>query len=111
LQEQQNPKSELMEFLKNPLFKNRNFLYALAAIFIFALFALPFFLNPNAKFGGADVAGKDLIAQQAPNYKPWYSPWWTPPPETESMLFALQASIGALIIGYFIGYEKGKRSK
>ena len=97
-----------MDFFKNPLFKNRSFLYLLALAFMFALFALPFLLNPNAKFGGADNAGRDLIAQQAPNYKPWFSSFWKPPPETESMLFALQASIGAIIIGYFIGYEKGK---
>lgn len=100
-----------MDFFKNPLFKNRTFLYSLALLFIFALFALPFLLNPDAEFGGADVAGTELIAQQAPNYVRWYSPWWQPPPETESMLFALQASIGALIIGYFIGYEKGKAEK
>ncbi|MBS3069699.1 energy-coupling factor ABC transporter substrate-binding protein [Candidatus Micrarchaeota archaeon] len=83
-------------------------LYLLALLAIVALFALPFLLNPDAQFGGADNAGRDLIAQQDPNYTPWYSSWWQPPPETESMLFALQAAIGAIIIGYFIGYERGK---
>ena len=29
----------------------------------------------------------------------------------ESLLFALQAAIGALIIGYIIGYYNGKRKK
>jgi ABC-type cobalt transport system substrate-binding protein len=27
------------------------------------------------------------------------------------LLFSLQAAAGALIIGYFVGYERGKRAK
>lgn len=91
--------------------KNRVFLYALAFVFIFALFALPFLLNPTAQFGGADDAGSQIIEQQSPGYAPWFSPFWEPPPETASMLFALQAAIGAIIIGYFIGYTQAKGEK
>jgi len=29
-----------------------------------------------------------------------------PSPEIESLLFALQASIGSIIIGYFLGYYR-----
>jgi len=82
--------------------------YLLALMVVVAIFAIPFFLNPSAKFGGADNAGTNAITAQQPDYKPWYTSWWTPPAETATMLFALQAAIGALIIGYFIGYEKAR---
>lgn len=82
--------------------------YAIAALAVIAIFALPFIINPDAGYGGADVAGSDAILQQDPNYEKWFAPLWQPPPETESMLFALQAAIGAVIIGYFIGYEKAR---
>ena len=39
----------------------------------------------------------------------WFHSLWTPPPETESLLFAVQAAIGASIIFWFIGNEHGKR--
>ncbi len=56
-------------------------------------------------FGGADDAASDTIEKLDPNYKPWFQPIWEPPSgEIESLLFALQAAIGAIIIGYFIGY-------
>ncbi|MFH1095152.1 MAG: energy-coupling factor ABC transporter substrate-binding protein [Candidatus Micrarchaeota archaeon] len=82
--------------------------YALALLAIIAIFALPFFVNPGAKFSGSDDAGSQAIQAQAPGYVRWVMPLWTPPPETESMLFALQAALGALVIGYFIGYEKAR---
>ncbi|HIQ32143.1 MAG TPA: energy-coupling factor ABC transporter substrate-binding protein [Methanothermococcus okinawensis] len=60
-------------------------------------------------FGGADSAAEDIITEINPNYQPWFSPIWEPPSgEIESLLFALQAAIGAIIIGYFIGYNKAK---
>jgi len=79
--------------------------YLLALLVVVLLFALPFVVNPTAEFGGADGAGSEAIQKQQPDYEPWYTPFWQPPPETESMLFALQAAIGGLIIGYFIGHE------
>ena len=80
--------------------------YGLALLALVVLFAIPFVLKPGAGFGGSDDAGSNMIQTMSPGYQPWFHSFWTPPPETESMLFALQASIGAIIIGYFIGYEK-----
>ncbi len=59
-------------------------------------------------FTGADSsAGEEL---EKAGYKPWFEPIWEPPSgEIESLLFATQAAIGAIIIGYFIGYYKGKQ--
>jgi cobalt/nickel transport protein len=40
-------------------------------------------------------------------YQPWFHSIYTPPSaEIESLLFALQAAIGSMIIGYFLGYYR-----
>lgn len=84
--------------------------YIILIVVVVTLFAAPLLLFPNAEYGGADGAAADAISEEG--YEPWFSPIWTPPSgEIESLLFALQATIGALIIGYFVGYEKGKRVK
>lgn len=84
--------------------------YLILIIIVIAIFALPLILFPSAEYGGADSAAEDIISDQG--YKPWFSPLWEPPSgEIETLLFALQAAIGAMIIGYFVGYEKGKRAK
>jgi len=73
-----------------------------------ALFITPLAIRPTAEYGGAD--GEELISETG--YEPWFKPIWEPPSgEIESLLFATQAAIGAIIIGYFVGYEKGKRAK
>lgn len=62
-------------------------------------------------FTGADGQAKDAIAVINPEYKPWMnSPFSPPSGEVESLLFALQAALGAGFIGYFFGVQKGKRS-
>ena len=39
--------------------------------------------------------------------QPWAHSIWKPPSgEIESLLFALQAAFGSLIIGYFLGYYR-----
>ncbi|MCP8323328.1 MAG: energy-coupling factor ABC transporter substrate-binding protein [Candidatus Methylarchaceae archaeon HK02M2] len=75
-----------------------------------ALFVIPLAILPTAEYGGADGAAEELISETG--YEPWFEPIWEPPSgEIESLLFATQAAIGAIIIGYFIGFEKGKRAK
>ncbi|WP_407422510.1 energy-coupling factor ABC transporter substrate-binding protein [Methanobrevibacter sp.] len=57
-------------------------------------------------FGGSDDQGADGVSETG--YKPWFSSIWEPPSgEIESLLFAVQAAIGAIIIGYFFGYWRG----
>lgn len=59
-------------------------------------------------WGGADGSVAELIEESG--YEPWIGPIWEPPSgEIESLLFALQAAIGALIIGYCFGYWKGSK--
>jgi len=58
-------------------------------------------------FGGADGAAGEAIEETG--YQPWFNSIWEPPSgEIESLLFALQAAIGAIIIGYVLGYYKGQ---
>ncbi|OWT32361.1 cobalt ABC transporter substrate-binding protein CbiN [Methanobrevibacter sp. 87.7] len=57
-------------------------------------------------FGGADDQGSDAVSEIG--YHPWFESLWEPPSgEVESLLFAVQAAIGAIIIGYAFGYWKG----
>jgi cobalt/nickel transport protein len=61
-------------------------------------------------FGGSDDKGSDGVSETG--YEPWFNSFWEPPSgEIESLLFALQAAIGAIIIGYFFGYWKGQQNK
>ncbi|WP_126993268.1 energy-coupling factor ABC transporter substrate-binding protein [Thermosipho globiformans] len=67
-------------------------------------------INSGAEFAGADGMAEEAISQINQDYSPWFSPIWEPPSgEIESLLFSLQAAIGALIIGYYFGFLKGKR--
>ena len=58
------------------------------------------------EFGGADDGAEGVVEEVDPGYEPWWNGIFGDyelPGETEGMLFALQAAIGAIIIGYFIG--------
>lgn len=55
-------------------------------------------------FRGADDQARDVINKIAPGYKPWFKPLMEPPSgEIGSLLFALQAAMGAGFIGYYLG--------
>ncbi len=75
------------------------------------IIVVPFFIF-NGKgeeyFSGSDDKASQVIEETG--YTPWFSSIWEPPSgEMESLLFALQAAIGSLIIGYFLGYYTGRR--
>ena len=78
---------------------------------IILISAIPLFVVQDSEFGGADGLGAETVATLAPDYNPeWITNWWEPPGgETESALFALQAAIGGILIGYFFGYLRGKK--
>jgi cobalt/nickel transport protein len=63
----------------------------------------------NHEWGGTDDQPENVIDKlTGGTYQPWAQSVWTPPSgEIESLLFALQAAFGALIIGYFLGYYRG----
>lgn len=92
-----------------PTSTNRRIIVLLVAVVIL-LAVVPLFLHRDSEFGGADGAAEEAITEIAPGYQLWFSPIWEPPGgETESLLFALQAAIGAGFIGYFFGLKRGQR--
>lgn len=80
----------------------------LIAVVLLAVLPLVFV---QGEFGGSDDAAEQLIQSIEPSYTPWFSSLFELPAETESMLFALQAAIGAGFIGFAFGFFKGKASK
>jgi len=88
--------------------KNQNLWIVIAIV---AIVVGVFTYVDNSEFGGADGQAEEYIVEANPAYEPWFSNVWEPPgSEIESLLFALQAAIGAGILFYVIGYYKGKKS-
>lgn len=90
--------------------------YLIIFISISLLLLLVYITASQPINGAGEWAGGDaLLVNQiggisGGEYKPWFMPVWEPPSgEIETFLFSLQAAIGAIIIGYYIGYYKGKR--
>lgn len=86
----------------------------LMMIAVVVLVAVPLWMvqkpapGPDGKeveiFRGADDQAKDIIGTIAPGYQPWFKPLMEPPSaEIGSLLFALQAALGAGFIGYYLG--------
>lgn len=96
-------------------FKNKGSKFTLNIILILIVIALaiiPLFTAKDAEFAGADGKAEEAIGEIAPGYTPWFTPFWEPPSgEIESLLFALQAAMGAGVIGYGLGYIKGKNKE
>lgn len=66
-------------------------------------------------FGGADERAQAAIGTLAPNYQPWFAPVLKPASaEIASLLFALQAALGAGVIGFWLGmsvaHERDRRA-
>lgn len=79
-------------------------LLALAAAILAAPLTVP---GLKGAFKGSDDRATEAISAIAPGYEPWAEPIWTPPSdEVGSMLFALQAALGAGVIGYAIGRRR-----
>lgn len=71
-----------------------------AVIVVFPLMTIK-----DSEFGGADGAAKDAISVVDPDYVPWADSILAPPgSETESLLFCLQAALGAGVLGFGFGY-------
>jgi len=79
---------------------------------VMVLAIAPLFLVREAEFGGADGEAEAAIQEINPNYQPWFSPLVEPASgEIESLLFALQAGLGAGVIGYVIGLYRGRHER
>ena len=72
---------------------------------------IPLYAVKDAEFGGADGEAEGVIEEIAPDFEAIFEPLIEPASgEIESMLFALQAALGAGVIGYGIG-RISKRDK
>lgn len=81
----------------------------LLSLGVITLAVLPL-LVIQGDFNGSDGKAQVAITELRPDYKPWArSVIQLPSPEIESLLFAFQAAIGAGIIGYTIGFYKGRQ--
>lgn len=72
---------------------------------------IPFMVaSSDAEFGGADDAAGEVVGTLNPDYEPWAEPMLEKilggelPGETESLLFCLQAALGAGVLCYGFGY-------
>lgn len=81
-------------------------------ILVILLSVGPLIWLKDAEFGGADGQAEELITEIQPEYEPWFESFWEPNSgEIESLLFALQAAIGAGIVCGYIGYIIGKSKR
>jgi cobalt/nickel transport protein len=98
----------------NARLKNGLLITAVAALAILPLIIVKHpAAGPDGKqveiFKGADDQASTAIQVLAPGYKPWFkSIYKSPSPEIDTLLFALQAAIGAGFIGYYVGYSRGR---
>lgn len=65
-------------------------------------------LREGAEFAGTDGQAMAAVAALQPDYQPWFGLIWDPPAEIASGLFALQAALGAGILGYYLGFKRGQ---
>lgn len=97
----------LKQYKKSNLWINAGLL-----ILVILLALVPLYIARGSEFEGADTKAQEAISEIKSDYEPWFSPFFEPPSgEIESLLFALQAGLGAGVIGYGLGYFRGKRDK
>lgn len=82
----------------------------LILLFVVVLLTVaPLVIAKNAEFSGADGQAEAVITEINKEYKPWVNPLFEPASgEIESLLFALQAAIGAGILGFGFGRLSAK---
>lgn len=72
---------------------------------------IPLMCIKDSEFGGADGIAEEIVAELDPDYEVWAeSIVELPGGETESLLFCIQAALGAGIFGFGLGTLR-ERSK
>ena len=79
----------------------KNLILILLAVLIAVV---PLIFLKDAAFEGADGQAEEAIGEIAPDYEPWFdSIIELPSGEVESLLFCVQAALGAGIMGFILG--------
>lgn len=87
-----------------------NVVIVLAIVVVFVV-ALAVGLS-RGDFGGTDAAATGEIARSDPDYEPWFEGLWSQPGgEVESGLFAMQAALGAGVLGFVLGSLRERRQR
>ena len=80
-----------------------------ATVVAFAPLVIP---GIEGEFSGTDDVASAAIEASRPGYERWITPFWEPPSkEIESAIFALQAALGAGVLGYALGRRHGSRRR
>jgi cobalt/nickel transport protein len=99
-----------IEATKSKDSKNTILMNSVLILLVITLAVIPLIFVQGGEFGGADDQAKQAITEIQPEYEPWFSSIWEPPSgEIASLLFALQAALGAGVIGYYLGYGRGQK--
>jgi cobalt/nickel transport protein len=82
----------------------------LLVVAVVALAVAPLvFVKSDTEFAGADGLAIEQIEAARPGVQPWFTPLFEPGSETASLLFAVQAAIGAGVLGYVFGVVRTRR--
>ena len=74
------------------------------------LAVIPLALLRDTDFAGADGAAEEIVQELDPDYEPIAQPILEPPGgETESLLFCLQAALGAGVLGFGFGWLAARK--
>lgn len=89
---------------------------AIVAILCFCgIFLYSSVLLGDAEYAGSDTIGSSRVAELAgvseEDFQPLIPQWEPPSGEIESCLFALQAAIGGIFVGWVFGYWKGQKNR
>lgn len=96
--------------MKRSWWVNLALVAAIVAIVVLALSMDTLRSGDEERFVGTDSAATSQIEQDNPGYEPWFSSIYAPTSsEIESGLFALQAALGGIVLGYCIGALHSRR--
>lgn len=96
--------------MKRSVWINLALVAGIVAIVVLALFLDSSRSSEGERFIGTDSAATSQIEQDNPRYEPWFNSIYAPTSsEIESGLFALQAALGGIVLGYCIGALHSRR--
>ncbi|HVP25914.1 MAG TPA: cobalt transport protein CbiN [Methanomicrobiales archaeon] len=98
------------------MFQNRKLeLLTVFATIGFVVLFLVVSAQPGHEFSGSDDVGSQMVSQltghPVDSFTPLIPQYVPPSGEIEATLFALQAAIGGIVVGWFFGYYGGLRRK